>query len=191
MKTIFVVILGLATVGAYAAPTTTGVVTHPTTPGGTPAPRTNVVVEHPKTGVKVLPPVTSEKVVHPTTTVVVTHPTTPGISSTATAKGTPEPKETKVAALSTGSYTPSYKNAKPLGNKATNNTPSAAKLVKGESGLGQMTGKDTSERDTAIAKDAQHKAEMDAKKAQNMQKALGNLKGVEGTLQKEIDKAAK
>ncbi len=129
MKKFLSVYLCMLSIGLIAAPTTQVAVTHPTTPGAGHMPRTNTVVSKPTTNVSVQHPNTVVQVAHPVTTVAVTHPTTqPTESSTMAVSG-----GKKSASAESGSYKPSYKDAKKL---TTPDTPKSAKLGAGEAGLG-------------------------------------------------------
>ena len=197
MKKFLGLILCLASAVLWAAPTTNVTVTHPTTTAVKNEPRTSVAVSHPQTSVQVNAPRTNVTVVkpqtnvalnQPQTTVTVTHPTTFATSSASeNAKASNSNSSGgKSSPKSEGSYTPYYKNAKPLGNKGADNIPAAAKLGKGEGGLGQMNAQEQAARDATVSKETQHKAQLNAKAERDMAKVMGNLKGLEGQLQKEM-----
>ena len=136
-KFIFESLFIVVAVPALAAPATNVSVSHPTTTGAKVAPRTNVVVSH---------TTTQTAVSHPTTQVAVTHPTTaPTLQKANHVGGNVGSKS------GGGSYNASYKNAKTLAPTPSANTPKAAKLGKGQNGLGTGAGSEAAAKDAAAA----------------------------------------
>ena len=119
-KLIFILSVSMLTVCLWANPQTMGPVSHPTTQATVNVPRTNVIVKKPTSTATAKQPITMVEVKHPTTI--------PTLSADSSKGGSIGGKG--------GSYTPSYKNAKTVAPTEAA-TPKAAKLGKGESGLGK------------------------------------------------------
>ena len=141
---LFVLFLSAGVFAASAKPENPAPL-HPVTSSATVMPRTDVPV---------LRPVTNTPVNRPTTSGSVLRPVTPGTAVSGVPKANVSLNGVSRSNSSTGSYTPSYKNAK---NLASSQAPAAAKTTQGEKGLG--FGDNQAAAKAALAAQEQKKAE--------------------------------